>query len=218
MNREIVLDTETTGLSFAAGHKIIEIGCVEIVNGSLTGNTFHHYINPGREVSEDAVQVHGLTSEFLSSYPLFESVAAPFKDFLQDSPLIIHNARFDMGFLNGELTAIQHGQLSNPVLDTLRVARQKFPGAPASLDALCRRFNIDAQHRTFHGALLDAQLLAQVYFHLTRPSLLNPQDASVVQSLPPRRVRAPRSFPMDVKEYQDYKAMKESLIKMAKSS
>ena len=191
---------------------------MEIVNGSLTGNTFHHYINPGREVSEEAIQVHGLTSEFLSSYPPFESVAAPFKDFLQDSPLIIHNARFDMGFLNGELTAIQRGQLSNPVLDTLRVARQKFPGAPASLDALCRRFNIDAQHRTFHGALLDAQLLAQVYFYLTRPSLLNPQDASVGQSLPPRKVRAPRSFPMDSQEYEDYKAMKESLIKMAKPS
>lgn len=213
IKREIVLDTETTGLSFSDGHKIIEIGCVEIVNGSLTGNTFHQYINPCRDISEDAIRVHGLTVEFLSSYPVFSEVSGPLRSFLQDSPLVIHNAKFDMGFLNGELSLLQHDHLSNPVLDTLKLARQKFPGAPASLDALCRRFNIDAQHRTFHGALLDAQLLAQVYFQLTSPSLLESRDVMTVQTLPPRTFRSPRSFLIDPDEQKAYSAMIEKLKK-----
>ena len=214
MKREIVLDTETTGLSFSDGHKVIEIGCVEIINGSLTGHTFHQYINPCRDISEDAIRVHGLTSEFLAPYPPFSEVAASFREFLQDSHLVIHNAKFDMGFLNGELGILQHAPLNNPVLDTLKLARQKFPGSPASLDALCKRFNIDAQHRTFHGALLDAQLLAQVYFQLTGPSLLEVRDLSVVQEIPGRTFRAPRQFPIDPEEYDAHNVMTAKLKKM----
>jgi len=165
--REIVLDTETTGLDPQAGHRIIEIGCVEIYNLIPTGRTYQTYINPERDISEGASLVSGLSSKFLQDKPLFSKVAQPFLDFIGDSPLVIHNAAFDIGFLNAELTRLElNPLLLERAVDTVRLARAKFPGAPASLDALCRRFGIDLTERTKHGALLDAQLLAHVYLEL----------------------------------------------------
>ncbi|MBH63538.1 MAG: DNA polymerase III subunit epsilon [Alphaproteobacteria bacterium] len=164
--REIVVDTETTGLSPSAGHRVIEIGCLELVNHMPTGAVFHEYLNPERDVPAEAVQIHGLTDEFLSSKPLFASVADRFLEFVAGAKLIIHNAEFDLGFLNAELKRLKRGSLTNVVTDTLTLARKKYPGGQASLDALCRRFNIDNSARTQHGALLDAELLAEVYLEL----------------------------------------------------
>lgn len=165
--REIVLDTETTGFKPEEGHRLIEIGCVELVNHLATGNTFHRYLNPERDVPEDAVRVHGLTTEFLADKPLFAAEAAAFVEFIGDAPLVIHNAAFDMNFLNWELRILGYPVMPmSRSVDTLTMARQKFPGAPATLDALCKRFGIDNSSRTYHGALLDAQLLAEVYLEL----------------------------------------------------
>ncbi len=166
--RQIVLDTETTGLDPASGHRVIEIGCVEIFNGIPTGRHFHRYLNPERVVPPEVRAVHGLTEEFLADKPLFAEEAGAFLDFIAADPLIAHNAGFDISFVDSEL-----GRLGFPaiaparVIDTLALARKAFPGAPCSLDALCKRFNIDATHRALHGALLDAQLLAHVYLELT---------------------------------------------------
>ncbi len=166
--REIVLDTETTGLSTEDGDRITEIGCIELINSIPTGKNFHQYINPERDISAKATEITGLTREALKDKPRFFEIADAFLDFIGTDPLIIHNAKFDMGFLNFEL-----GQISKPlieentIIDTLDIARKKFPGAPASLDALCRRFDIDNSNRTLHGALLDAELLAEVYLELT---------------------------------------------------
>lgn len=166
--REIVLDTETTGLDPASGHRIVEIGCVELVDRLPSGQTFQKYINPEREMSGDAQAIHGLTDEFLRDQPLFAEVAAEFLDFIADSPLVIHNADFDLGFVNLELQRVGFAALhGNRAIDTVLLARRKFPGAPASLDALCRRFAIDNSGRELHGALLDASLLAEVYLELT---------------------------------------------------
>ncbi len=164
--REIVLDTETTGFEYKQGHRIVEIGCVELMNHMPTGNTYHQYINPERDMPEGAFRVHGLSEEYLRDFPLFKEVAQEFMDFIGDSTLIIHNAGFDVPFLNWELK--QHGlaEMANNVVDTLIIARKKFPGSPANLDALCRRFNIDNSAREKHGALLDAELLAEVYLEL----------------------------------------------------
>lgn len=165
--REIVLDTETTGFKPEEGHRLIEIGCVELVNHVATGKTFHRYINPERDVPADAVAVHGLTAEFLADKPLFNDVVADFVEFIGDAPLVIHNAAFDMNFLNWELKIAGYPVMPRDrAIDTLMMARQKFPGAPATLDALCKRFGIDNSSRTYHGALLDAQLLAEVYLEL----------------------------------------------------
>jgi DNA polymerase-3 subunit epsilon len=165
--REIVLDTETTGLDPLAGHRITEIGCVEIYNLLPTGRTYQTYLNPERDVPEGAVAVSGLTFEFLQDKPLFSVVAQPFLDFIGDSPLVIHNATFDINFLNAELNRLRLAPLLlERATDTVRLARAKFPGAPASLDALCRRFGVDLSERVKHGALLDAQLLAQIYLEL----------------------------------------------------
>lgn len=165
--REIVLDTETTGFKPEEGHRLIEIGCVELVNHVATGRNFHRYINPERDVPADAVAVHGLTAEFLADKPLFNDVAADFVAFIGDAPLVIHNAAFDMNFLNWELKIAGYPVMPRDrAIDTLMMARQKFPGAPATLDALCKRFGIDNSSRTYHGALLDAQLLAEVYLEL----------------------------------------------------
>lgn len=167
MGREIVLDTETTGFEPSQGHRLVEIGCLELINHIPTGRIFHAYINPDREVPQDAFQVHGLSYEFLKTHPLFSEVAQPFLEFIEDSPLVIHNARFDMKFLNAELTLQACGEIPfHRAIDTLTMARQKFPGSPASLDALCKRFNINNKARDKHGALLDAELLAQVYLEL----------------------------------------------------
>lgn len=164
--REVVLDTETTGFKPEEGHRLVEIGCIELVNHVQTGNRFHTYINPERPVPPEAAAVHGLTDEFLADKPLFETVAAEFVAFIGDSPLVIHNASFDMKFLRWELKLLGYPDLKNKPIDTLLMARQKFPGAPASLDALCKRFGVDNSGRTLHGALLDAQLLADVYLEL----------------------------------------------------
>ncbi len=168
MGREIVFDTETTGMDPVAGHRVIEIGCVEIIDFIPTGKVWHQYLNPERDVPQEAVAVHGLTEKFLSDKPVFSQVFADFLDFIgHDTKLVAHNASFDLKFLNSELRAVGHpGIKPARIVDTLLIAREKFPGAPASLDALCKRFEIDNTNRELHGALLDAQLLAEVYLAL----------------------------------------------------
>lgn len=175
MAREIVLDTETTGFEPSQGHRLVEIGCLELVNHIPTGRVFHTYLNPERDVPQDAFAVHGLSYDFLKNHPPFKEVLNPFLEFIEDAPLIIHNAKFDMKFINAELK--EHNCVELPfsrAIDTLTMARQKFPGSPASLDALCKRFGVDNRAREKHGALLDAELLAQVYLELIggkQPSL-----------------------------------------------
>ena len=168
--RQIVLDTETTGLEVEQQHRVIEIGCVELVNRRLTGRTYHQYLNPERDIDEGAQQVHGLSRETLTKQPLFGEVHAEFLEFIRDAELIIHNAPFDVAFLNAELARIEleHkiGDLCR-VLDTLALARQMHPGQRNSLDALCKRYSVDNSHRDYHGALLDARILAEVYLAMT---------------------------------------------------
>ena len=165
--REIVLDTETTGLDPKLGHRIVEIGAVELVNHIPTDNIYHCYINPEREVDQGAFEVHGLSTQFLSQFETFENVVDEFNAFIKGDPIIIHNAPFDMGFLNSELLAIGRNAIDeNRIIDTLPMARQKFPGAQVNLNALCRKYNIDNSHRDLHGALVDADLLASVYLEL----------------------------------------------------
>ncbi len=165
--REIVLDTETTGLDPATGDRIVEIGAVELFNHMPTGEVYHQYINPERDMPAGAFAVHGLSIEFLSDKPVFAAVAQEFLDFIADSKLIIHNAAFDMKFLNAELDRCRHPKIPmGQALDTLAIARKKFAGAQNSLDALCRRFGIDNANRTLHGALLDSEILAEVYLEL----------------------------------------------------
>ena len=165
--REIVLDTETTGFDPETGDRIVEIGGVELYNHVATGNTYHQYINPERSMPEDAFKVHGLGDDFLRDKPKFAQIGQAFLDFVKDAKLVIHNASFDMKFLNAELRWMGLPQLPmSQSLDTLAIARKRFPGAPATLDALCRRFNIDNSSRTLHGALLDSEILAEVYLEL----------------------------------------------------
>jgi DNA polymerase-3 subunit epsilon len=168
--REIVLDTETTGLDpfDTPAHRIVEIGAVELWNQVPTGKTYHQYINPDRDMPAEAFAVHGISAEFLADKPRFAQVAQAFIDFIGDAQLVIHNASFDMRFLNAELQWVGLAQLpSSRAIDTLMIARRRFPGSPASLDALCRRFGIDNSNRTLHGALLDSEILADVYLELT---------------------------------------------------
>ncbi|MGE3624319.1 MAG: DNA polymerase III subunit epsilon [Bdellovibrionales bacterium] len=165
--REIVFDTETTGLDPLQGHRVVEIGCVELMNHVPTGRTWHSYLNPERDMPVEAAMVHGLKEEFLVKQPLFAEVAEAFLAFIGDAPLVAHNAGFDMGFINAEL--VRHGYPAlekTRATDTVSMARRMFPGAPASLDALCKRFGVDASNRQLHGALLDARLLADVYLEL----------------------------------------------------
>lgn len=165
--REIVLDTETTGLNPLNGDRVVEIGGVELVNLMPTGRIFHGYYNPERDMPAEAARVHGLTDEFLAGKPVFASAVDDFLTFIGDAPLVIHNAPFDMGFLNAELSRLGFPALPQVrAVDTLVMARRKFPGAPNSLDALCKRLNVDASSRELHGALLDARLLAEVYLEL----------------------------------------------------
>ena len=165
--REVVLDTETTGLSPENGDRVVEIGCLELANHMATGQTYQCYVNPEITMPSAAQDVHGLSDEFLADKPLFAAIADDFLAFVGDDPLIIHNAAFDMGFINAELRRLGKPSLpASQAVDTVSMARQKFPGAPASLDALCRRFGIDNSARTLHGALLDAELLAEVYLEL----------------------------------------------------
>lgn len=166
--RAIVLDTETTGLDPASGHRIVEIGCVELLNTIPTGEIFHAYVNPLRDMPEEAFRVHGLSSEFLAEKPVFAEIAPDFLQFAEGANVIAHNAEFDLRFLNAELALVGLGPIpQDRVIDTLSLARRKYPGAPNSLDALCARFGIDTSRRTKHGALLDAEILAEVYAELT---------------------------------------------------
>lgn len=165
--REVVLDVETTGLDPEAGHRVVEIGALELMHGVPTGRIFHHYVDPERDMPEDAFAVHGLSREFLAAHQPFAMIADALLAFLLDSPLVIHNAGFDMRFLNAELVRLGRPMLPfDRAVDTLAMAQLRYPGAPASLDALCKRFAIDASARTKHGALLDSELLAEVYVHL----------------------------------------------------
>jgi DNA polymerase-3 subunit epsilon len=182
--RQIVLDTETTGLSAEGGDRIIEIGCVELLNRKLTGNNKHFYLNPGRDSHEDALKVHGISNEFLRDKPKFAEVADELLDYLQGAEIIIHNAAFDVGFLNKELELIGKPAFASfvgSVTDTLRMAKEMYPGKRNSLDALCDRLGVDNSGRTLHGALLDAELLADVYINLTRG-----QDALLIDVSEPR--------------------------------
>jgi DNA polymerase-3 subunit epsilon len=178
--RQIFLDTETTGLSAEQGDRVVEIGCVELINRKLTGNNLHLYLNPGRDSHEEALKVHGLTTEFLRDKPKFESIAEDFLAYVQDAEIIIHNAPFDMGFLNVELKRAGKLPLKEHVagvVDTLALAKEMFPGKRNSLDALCSRLEVDNSGRILHGALLDAELLADVYINMTRG-----QDALLMDS------------------------------------
>lgn len=166
MNREIVLDTETTGLSPQTGDRVVEIGCVELINHIPSGKHLHLYLNPERSMPEEAFRVHGLSEEFLRDKPKFAQTVDQFLDFIGDSTLVIHNAPFDMGFLKAELERLKRPNLVNPVIDTVMVARERHPGARVSLDALCKHYGIDNSRRTLHGALLDAEILAEVYLEL----------------------------------------------------
>ena len=186
-SRQIVLDTETTGLSPKEGHRIIEIGCIELINRRFTRNQFHVYINPQRLVDPGAMEVHGITNEFLADKPLFAEIARDFIEFTRGAQLLIHNAPFDVGFLNYEYSLLGNiGTLENycAIFDTLALARSKHPGQRNSLDALCKRYNIDNSHRELHGALLDAEILADVYLQMTggQDSLLGEENSHASNS------------------------------------
>ncbi|MFX4220109.1 MAG: DNA polymerase III subunit epsilon [Thalassobaculum sp.] len=182
--REIVLDTETTGLDPDTGDRVVEIGCLELINHVPTGRTLHHYFNPERDMPEEAFRVHGLSAEFLSAYPRFEALVDEVLEFLGDATLVIHNASFDMKFINKELQLVGRPPIPmERALDTVALARRKYPGAQVNLDALCRRFEIDNSNRDLHGALIDADLLASVYLELIggrQPDLMAPpaEDSS----------------------------------------
>tara|TARA_Y100000996_G_scaffold40742_1_gene28253 strand:+ start:1038 stop:1754 length:717 start_codon:yes stop_codon:yes gene_type:complete len=200
MNRQIILDTETTGLDFKTGHRVIEIGCIEIVNRKFTGNEYHTYINPERESDEGALRVHGLTTEFLSDKPRFSEIYKEFIDFIKDSELLIHNAEFDIGFLDNEIRLVSKDL--NPIdeevfkiTDTLQIAREKHPGQRNSLDALVNRYEINGYDRELHGALLDSKILGDVYLSMTggqsdldfTTSENNKQSEEVVKDKPSER-------------------------------
>jgi len=193
--REIVLDTETTGLDPNSGDRVVEIGCIELVNHIPTGETYHQYINPERAMPDEAFQVHGLSEAFLGDYPVFADIADSFLEFVGDAKLVIHNAVFDMKFLNAELERLEHPVIPmSRAIDTVQMARQRFPGAQASLDALCRRFEIDNSARDKHGALLDADLLAMVYLELIggrQPGLELATQSRSAASAQARKVERP---------------------------
>lgn len=221
MLREIVFDTETTGFNPEEGDKLVEIGAVELVNHLPTGRTYHQYINPGRSVPEDAVKVHGLTDEFLKNYPKLSEVAQDFINFVGDDGILVaHNASFDIHFINYEFKHLGFRTYTwDRVVDTLEIARNKFPGARNNLDALCRRFNIDNSARTKHGALLDAELLAEVYLELlggAEPTMsLTAEDKVVARAelkTESKIYREQRSFPLNEEELQAHKTfLKEKL-------
>jgi DNA polymerase-3 subunit epsilon len=194
--REIVVDTETTGLDPAGGHRIVEIACLELLNHIPTGRHFQCYLNPDRDIPPDAIAIHGLSAEFLTDKPRFAEIVDDLLQFIGDAPLVIHNAEFDLGFLNAELLRLGRPSLPmQAIVDTLQLARQKFPGSPASLDALCRRFTIDNSTRTRHDALLDTELLADVYLELVggRQAGLELIAATETAAVAVATVRIPRA-------------------------
>ncbi len=228
--REVILDTETTGMDPFNGDRLVEIGCVELINHLPTGKTWHQYINPERDVPAEATAVHGLTATFLKDKPVFSQVYVEFLDFIAGDALVIHNADFDLKFLNAELASVGHGGLGGrKIVDTLHMARRKFPGSPASLDALCRRFDIDNSGRELHGALLDSRLLADVYLELLGgrqhglgliPAAATSQAASraaassekasplvSVQAAASQSARAPRPFSVSAEEQLLHEAL-----------
>lgn len=221
MLREIVFDTETTGFHPEEGDKLVEIGAVELLNHIPTGVQYHQYINPEREVPEDAFKVHGLSYDYLKDFPTFKDVAKEWLDFVGDAKLVAHNASFDMKFINFELKGVGYDELSwDRVVDTLEIARRLFPGSRVNLDALCRRFGVDNTSRTLHGALLDAQLLAEVYLELLggqEPSMLGDEKktqqfaATVDFSQIKKQFREPRPFPLseeEIKAHEEFLANK----------
>jgi DNA polymerase-3 subunit epsilon len=214
--REIVLDTETTGLDPKDGHRVVEIGCVELLNHVPTGRTFHRYVNPERSMPEEAYQVHGLSEEFLAQHPPFRDVVDEFLDFIGADRLVIHNAEFDIRFINAELKTLGRPPIACAFEDTLTLARRRFPGAQASLDALCRRFEIDLSARTKHGALLDCELLAAVYLELIggrQPGfeLMLDAAAAAVATAITRSFREPRPHQASEEELAAHAAMLQKL-------
>lgn len=218
--REIVFDTETTGFEPEDGDRLVEIGCVEVVNQIPTGKHYHQYINPERDMPEEAFAVHGLSERFLRDYPVFSEVVGGFLDFVGESPLVAHNASFDMKFINFELKKCGFDPIPmTSVIDSLAIARDKFPGSPASLDALCKRYDIDNTERTLHGALLDAELLAEVYLELLggRQHMLGLAGDSVTgnrgasKQAKERVFREPRVFELSVEERASHDQLLEEL-------
>lgn len=225
MTREIVFDTETTGFDYAKGDRLVEIGAVELINHIPTGVIYHQYINPERDVPEEVVKVHGLTYDYLKDFPTFEKIAQEWLDFVGDATLVAHNASFDINFVNYELKQIGLPEYDwSRVVDTLEIARALFPGARCSLDALCKRFEVDNSSRTYHGALLDAQLLSEVYLELLggkEPSLLldakkqkNSNGAGVSGTVG-KKVRQPRVFALSDEEIQTHNQFLADKIKDA---
>lgn len=223
--REIVLDTETTGLDPDSGDRLVEIGCIELINLVPTGATYHQYVNPQRDMPEGAFAVHGLSAAFLAGHPVFAQIVDGFLAFIGDARLVIHNAEFDMRFLNAELRRAGRPTLSGDrVLDTLALSRRRFPGASASLDALCRRFGVDASGRTLHGALLDSQLLAEVYLELMGGrqtgldlgSLARQTGPMSITGPKPRRAR-PRPLPARLTD-EEARAHAEMIARMGDSA
>ena len=218
--REIVFDTETTGMFPEQGDRIVEIGCLELINHVPTGKTLQLYINPERDVPPEAVAIHGLTSQFLKDKPVFSQVYSDFIEFIGDAKLVIHNAEFDMKFINAELRTVGHPPLQwNRVVDTVALARQKYPGQPANLDALCRRFGIDNTERTLHGALLDTELLAEVYLELLggrQHALLTPGTVTETEAAAlkiDRPFREPRPYAPSKAELAAHAKMVRKLVK-----
>lgn len=215
--REIVLDTETTGLDPASGDRVVEVACLELVNHVPTGSQFQRYIDPERDMPEEAFRIHGLSGEFLSRQPVFADLAEEFLAFIGDARLVIHNAEFDLRFLNAELARLGRPPLDQGrVCDTLALARRRFPGAQVSLDALCRRFEIDNSARTLHGALLDCELLADVYLQLSggrQPGLELVQERPLDHAAPrqPRQSRPARAHAPSEDELRAHEAMLEKI-------
>jgi DNA polymerase III subunit epsilon len=210
--RELVIDTETTGLDPQDGHRLVEIAAIELLNHLPTGKSFHYYVNPERDVPEAAQAVHGLTAEFLAPHPVFAAIAPEFLEFLGNDALVIHNAEFDLAFINAELKRVGLAPLSGAVIDTLLLARRKYPGQPANLDALCRRFAIDLSEREKHGALIDGELLAAVYLELIggrQPGLdlTAARGVTALRHAAPRDQRPPRPHAASVEELMAHEAL-----------
>ncbi len=228
-NRIIILDTETTGLAAKNGDKLVEIGAIEC-HGFTIGRSFQQYINPERDVPMEAEKIHGLSTKFLQKYPTFVEIIPKFLEFIGDSPLVIHNASFDMGFINYQLEECGYPKISDKrIIDSLIIARKKFPGAQASLDALCRRFGIDNSNREFHGALLDAELLCEVWIELNggrqnnfdltinnQPNeMVNDNISAKIINASPLQMRPSRQFPIDETEFLAHQNMVQTKIKNA---
>lgn len=215
--RSVVLDTETTGMPVTEGHRIIEIGCVEIINRRLTNRHFHVYLQPDREIDEEAIKVHGITNEFLIDKPRFKDIANDFYEFIKDAQLVIHNAVFDIGFINNEFERLGQADRANveaycSVLDSLQLARERHPGQRNSLDALCKRYHVDNSGRELHGALLDAELLADVYLTMTGGQTHLGLEANAQANLSGGQIAAIQRLPSDRPKTRVIKANDEELL------